>query len=152
MSDPSVPGPAEGDCLALGPSVDVGRQVLGAALHPAHRASQQAGQLGHHDLLLGDHALGAEPAADVLHQHPDVGGFHIQGLRHPVPEAVGSLGAGPAGQLPVDVGSSDGPGLDGNSGHPRIPESLGDHGLASGEVDGAGGRDLPHDVVGSSVE
>ena len=152
MSDPSVPGPAEGDCLALGSSVDVGRQVLGAALDPAHWASQQAGQLCHHDLLFGDHALGAEPAADVFHQHPNISGFHVQRFSHPVPEAVGSLGAGPAGQFPVGVVGSDHSGLDGYGGYPGVPEFLGDHGLASGEVDGALGRDLPHDVVGSSVE
>ncbi len=76
-------------------SLSGGRAVLAAGSNPAHRALQTPGGKRCENLLREDAAFSAEPAADVLGEHPDLRLVNTQGRRHGAFDPENVLGRRP---------------------------------------------------------
>ncbi len=140
------------DLVPLLVAVERGGQVLLPVLGPAHRAAQPQRGGGHGHLLPADHALEAEPSADVRGDHPDLPLRQAERLRDPGPDLVRDLGGDVHDQLVVAVVplGQAGASLQRQRGDPRAGER-GAHGQRRLGEDGGEPVVVEHQQVDQAV-
>src|SRR4029453_14676446 len=105
--DATVSGGGELDVLDDVAAVDGGLVVLAARLGPLDRLAELTGDDEGDDLLGVDVQLGAETAAHIGGDHPDLVFRHAGVQGDEDPDEVGNLRGGPDGRLPGGRGRGD---------------------------------------------
>ena len=151
--DLAVAVAADRDVLHLGAPVPEGHHALAAGLLPAHRPPDLLGQPAEHDLF-GIHAdLGAEPAADIWRDDPELTVLQAVGRRQRTDGALGVLRRQPLHEpfaIPRRGGSAH---LERTGRDALVEDPLTDDDLALGEELVAGDarhaeeRGVEHDVA-----